>query len=458
MAERVRAGELSSEALVTAHLARIAEVNPHLNAIVRLRGDAALADAREADSARARGERRGPLHGVPITVKDSFDTAGLVSTAGTLGRKDHVPEADATVVSRLKAAGAIVLGKTNTPELTLAYEANNLIYGMTWNPHDLSRGTGGSSGGAAAIVAAWGSALDVGTDTAGSIRYPAHCCGVAGLKPTSGRVPRTGHVIGPAGLQQWLTSVGPIARRVEDLELAFTIMAGPDDVDPHIAPVPLAPSSGVRLEGLRAALFLDTPLARTAPAVRAAVERAAGWLAAEGAAIDEALLPEFERPFEFFPQLFGADGAEGLEHYLRWLGTTEYSPQLLGALHLNRPYRMSTTALGDLMIAIDTWRTRALAFMQRYDLVIGPVAADVAPPPVRNWTDSSVAWTPGVFSYLVPFNFTGQPAVVVPVGSVDGLPIGVQCVARVWREDVALRAAAALEHAADRARQPAAGT
>ncbi len=449
LATRVRTGALSSESLVAAHLARIAEVNPLLNAVVSLRGEAAMDDARSADRALAAGEVRGPLHGVPVTVKDSFDTAGLVSTAGTLGRRHYVPDADATAVHRLKAAGAIVLGKTNTPELTLAYEANNLIYGMTWNPHDLSRGTGGSSGGAAAIVAACGSPLDIGTDTAGSIRYPAHCCGVAGLKPTSGRVPRTGHIIGAGGLQQWLTAIGPLARRVEDLELAFGVMAGPDHVDPHIAPVPLSPSSEVRLEGRRAALFLDTPLAQTTPAVRGAVTRAAQWLAAEGVDVEEATLPEFERPFEFFPQLFGADGAEGLENYLRWLGTTEYSPQLLGALHLNRPYAMSSTALGDLMLAIDAWRTRALAFMQRYDLVVGPVAADVAPPPVQNWTDSSVAWTPGVFSYLVPFNFTGQPAVVVPVGTVSGLPIGVQCVARPWREDVALRAAAAIERAAD---------
>src|SRR6478752_2123537 len=154
LAESIRSGAMTSEAMVSAHLARIAEVNPDINAVVQVRADAALAEARAADRVLAEGATVGPLHGVPITVKDSFDTANLVTTAGTLGRKAFVPTADATIVRRLKAAGAIVLGKTNTPELTLAYEADNLVYGRTRNPYDLSRGTGGSSGGAAAIVAA----------------------------------------------------------------------------------------------------------------------------------------------------------------------------------------------------------------------------------------------------------------------------------------------------------------
>ena len=433
---------------MAAHLARIADVNPRINAVVQLRAEAALADARASDRARASGGSLGPLHGVPITVKDSFDTEGLVSTGGTLGRKGFVPTSDATIVKRLKAAGAIVLGKTNTPELTLAYEANNLIYGMTRNPYDLSRGTGGSSGGAAAIVAAWGSPLDVGSDTAGSIRFPAHCCGVAGLKPTSGRVPRTGHIIGPGGLQQWLTTIGPIARRVADLELALGIMSGPDEVDPHIVPVPLRASRDVDLRGVRAALFVDTALAKATPDVRDAVTRAAAALTRAGVVVEPATPPEFERPFAFFPQLFGADGAAGLEGFLAFLGTREVSPQVKGALSLMRPYAMSSAALGDLMLAIDQWRTQALAFMQRYDLIICPAAADVAPLPVADWNDPAVSWNAGIFPYLVPFNFTGAPSVVVRAGaSPAGLPIGVQCVARPWREDVALRAAAEIEAA-----------
>src|SRR5262245_45255957 len=197
LAAALRKGRLSSEAVTRAHLDRIAAVNPALNAVVRLRGDDALAEARAADGVPR--ERRGPLHGVPLTIKDSLDTAGIVTTAGTKGRAAFVPAEDATVVKRLRAAGAIVMGKTNTPDLTVGYETTNREYGRTSNPYDPERTSGGSSGGAAAIVASGGSPLEVGTDTGGSIRLPAHFCGVAGLKPTVGRVPRTGHIIDYAG-------------------------------------------------------------------------------------------------------------------------------------------------------------------------------------------------------------------------------------------------------------------
>src|SRR5262245_41161650 len=210
LAAALRDGRLSSEAVTRAHLDRIAAVNPKLNAVVQLRAEGALAEARAADAVPR--SKRGLLHGVPLTVKDSLDTAGIVTTAGTMGRAAFVPQEDATVVRRLRAAGAIVMGKTNTPDLTLGYETTNLVYGRTGNPYDPGRTSGGSSGGASAIVAAGGSPLEVGTDTGGSIRLPAHFCGVAGLKPTAGRVPRSGHVIDYAGASQFLTHVGPIAR------------------------------------------------------------------------------------------------------------------------------------------------------------------------------------------------------------------------------------------------------
>lgn len=162
---------------------------------MQLSEETAHAHASKADEALSRGDVLGPLHGVPFTVKDSFDTVGLVSTGGTKGRSGFIPCTDATVVSRLRAAGAVLLGKTNTSELTLSYETDNLIYGRTNNPYDLSRSSGGSSGGPASIVAARGSAFDIGSDYGGSLRYPAHCCGIATIKPTSGRVPRTGHIL-----------------------------------------------------------------------------------------------------------------------------------------------------------------------------------------------------------------------------------------------------------------------
>jgi len=240
LAKAIRAKEVSSQEVIHAYLERVEGVNPQLNAVVQLTADMARQHAREADKALARGEVRGPLHGVPMTVKDSLDTAGVITTAGTLGRASFVPAQDATVVARLRAAGAILLGKTNTPELTLSSETDNLVYGRTNNPYDPSLIPGGSSGGAAAIVAAGGSPFDLGSDTGGSIRQPAHFCGIAGIKPTSGRVPRTGHIISfDMGALDALTQIGPMARFVQDLALILPVIAGVDWRDPAVVPMPL---------------------------------------------------------------------------------------------------------------------------------------------------------------------------------------------------------------------------
>ena len=195
----------------------------------------------------------------PSPLKDSLDTRGIVTTGGTKGRAAYVPPEDATVVRRVRAAGAIVMGKTNTPDLTLAFETTNLVYGRTNNPFDLERTSGGSSGGAAAIVAAGGSPLDIGSDTGGSIRLPSHFCGIVGLKPTAGRVPRTGHIIDYRGVSECLTHIGPLARRVEDLALVLGVIAGPDGVDPHVVPAPLGDPGAVKVAGLRIAHFTRLP-------------------------------------------------------------------------------------------------------------------------------------------------------------------------------------------------------
>jgi amidase len=202
LANAIRRKQVSSEEVVRAFLERITHVNPKINAVVQLHAEEALADARVSDKESHAKQWRGPLHGVPCTIKDSFETKGMISTAGLKGRAAFIPDKDATAVARLRAAGAIVLGKTNTPELTLAFETNNLVYGRTNNPYNLDRTSGGSSGGAAAILAVSGSPFDLGTDTGGSIRLPSHFCGVAGMKPTQGRIPRTGHIISFDGPHQ----------------------------------------------------------------------------------------------------------------------------------------------------------------------------------------------------------------------------------------------------------------
>src|ERR1017187_3955016 len=214
LAAAIRTGKVSSETAVRAYLDRIDAVNPQLNAVVQLRREAAIAEARAAD--RVPREKRGLLHGVPFTIKDSLAPAGIISTGSTKGRASYIPPHDATVVARLRAAGAIVLGKTNTPDLTMAFETNNLVYGRTNNPFDVARTPGGSSGGAAAIVAAGGSPLDIGSDTGGSIRVPSHFCGIAGIKPTAGRGSRAGHIIDFTRPAESLTHIGPLARNVDD--------------------------------------------------------------------------------------------------------------------------------------------------------------------------------------------------------------------------------------------------
>jgi amidase len=215
IAKAIKEKEISSCEVVEFCLKHIEKVNPKINAVVCIDEEKALLEAKKADDELSKGHIRGPLHGVPMTIKDNLDTAGMVTTGGTKGRESFIPKVDATVVSRLREAGAILVGKTNTPELTLAYETDNLIYGRTNNPYDFSRTSGGSSGGASAILAAGGIPFDIGSDTGGSIRLPSHFCGTAGIRPTSGRVPRTGHIIPPGGTIDALTQIGPMSRMLK---------------------------------------------------------------------------------------------------------------------------------------------------------------------------------------------------------------------------------------------------
>jgi amidase len=312
--------EASSVEVVEACLARIAEVNPRLNAVVRLADDA-VDRARAADAAQARGDALGPLHGVPFTIKDSLDTAGVVTTAGTIGWAARVPDRDATVVARLRAAGAILLGKTNTPEFTWSDETDNDVYGRTSNPYDLERTPGGSSGGPGAIVAAGGSPFDIGSDTGDSIRQPAHVCGIAGLKPTSGRVPRTGHWPDYRGILESLTQLGPMARRVEDLELLLPIIAGPDGEDPHVAPVPLGDPGAVRVDGLRVVAFTDNGVRPATPATTAAVEAAAAAMGAAGSRIEWRVPPDTAEAWAAWDGLVRADGWAWLRRLITGAGT-----------------------------------------------------------------------------------------------------------------------------------------
>src|ERR1700690_1391024 len=280
MADLVRTRKISPTELLEAHIARIARVNPRLNAFVHLAFDQAREEAWKAETA-PRGRKgknsRGPLHGVLITIKSSIDVAGFPCECGSRIRKGNRAAADAPLVARLRAAGAIIIGNTNVPEFLMAYETDNLLYGRTKSLWDLDRTPGGSSGGEAAAIAAGCSAGGVGSDGGGSIRVPAHFSGICGLKPTPGRIPSTGHYPAAAGPFAQLGVVGPMARTVADVARLFSVMAGHDIGDPSSAPVPSRRWSGAEIRKLRIGYFEDdggaTPVTpETAAAVRTAPE------------------------------------------------------------------------------------------------------------------------------------------------------------------------------------------
>lgn len=444
LARAIRSKEVSSVEVVSAHIARIEAVNPRLNAVVHLCAESALARAREADAALARGDAVGPLHGVPMTLKDNLDTAGIVTTGGTRGRAAFVPARDATVVARMRAAGAILLGKTNTPELTLSYETDNLVHGRTNHPQDPSLTCGGSSGGAAAILAAGGSPMDIGSDTGGSIRVPSHYCGTAGLRPTSGRVSRAGHIIPPGGFIDWMTQIGPMARRVEDLGLILSIIAGEDDLDPAVVPAPLGSPGDVDVRSLRVAVHTDNGVAPPTADTVATVKAAAEALAGAGLAVTEARPPGVERTVPLFLGLTGADGGAGLEALLDAYGTTEPSPAVAALIAEMRAELVSTAQFNAMITELDALRTGMLSFMREYDVILCPVSATPALPHGSSYSEQGLA----NHSYAQTFNLTGWPAAVVRAGtSAEGLPIGVQIAARPWREHVALAAALRIERA-----------
>jgi len=443
IAQDIRDKKVSATEVLKAHLARIEVVNPALNAVVQLATDRARSEAKKADESLARGESLGPLHGVPFTLKDSIDTEGIITTGGTLGRANFVPDQDATVAARLRDAGAILMGKTNTPELTLAGETNNLVYGQTNNPFDVTRTTGGSSGGAGAIVATGGAPFDIGSDTGGSVRYPTHFCGIAGIKPNSGRVPRTGHIV-PYGMGavDSLTQNGPMARFVEDLSLLLPIISGPDWKDPYIVPMPLGDPASVNIAGLRVCVYTDNGIRTPTPETIAAVSAAAKALSDAGLAVTQDLPKVIAENPDISSNLSGSDGRAWTRRLLAKYGTTEMHPWL--ERRMAKATEVSGGEYSAMLEQVDAFRSDMLSFMENYDVIICPVAAFPALPHEASLEEENV---PGL-SYTGTYNITGWPAAVIRGGtSPDGLPIGVQVVSRPWREDVALAVSQHLETA-----------
>jgi Asp-tRNA(Asn)/Glu-tRNA(Gln) amidotransferase A subunit family amidase len=449
MAQLIRNKKLSAIELIDAHLAKIERLNPKLNAFVQVDADSVRREAQLAEQAVMNGREVGPLHGVPISAKSCIEVAGFRCEAGTRLRAGLTATQNAPLVSRLRAAGAIVLGVTNTPELLMAWETDNRLYGRTNSPWDLARTPGGSSGGEAAAIASGMSAGGVGSDGGGSIRVPAHFSGICGLKPTPGRIPSTGHFPPSGGPFALIGVVGPMARTVADLKLLFEIMQGPDDGDPCAAPVPARWPTESEVKSLRIGYFEDdgrTPVTRE---TRAAVQQAANALRNAGFQVEpfrpEGLEEVRELWKKFFvkvggmliaPMFHGREEDESavLHQFLEWSAA---EPELTGESLLHA------------WINRDAVRRKFLAHTEEYAILLCPTAAIPAfRHGERSWqiegktVDYLDAW-----SYTEWFNLLGNPAVVVPVGqSAEGLPIGVQLAGRPWQEEQVLAIADILEN------------
>ena len=441
--------------LVEAHLRQIERLDPKLNAFVIVRAEQAREEARLAEAAIQRGERLGPLHGVPVTVKDSFDLADYPTLCGSKFRIGHRAAHDATAIARLRAAGAIVLGKTNCPEFLWNYETDNYTTGRTNNPWDLERTAGGSSGGESAAIAAFCSAGGIGSDGGGSIRIPAHFCGIAGLKPTPGRVSAAGHfpvITHPGGL---LGVAGPMARTAQDVQLLFSALAGYDTQDPFSAPVPFRPPV---MDGLKVGLmerFYDVPVQ---PGMRDVVRRA-------GAALEGMRIPvEPFRPsgLERAPNLwwffFGRLPAPvvqktiaGREQDAHWT-STEF---LKAALKEAEPTAQEVLVN---LAARDHMRAALLRQMEEFPVLLLPACG------VAAWRHRERRWETGqkwigLFEAMMPetpFNLLGLPAAVIPYGrNEDGMPVGIQLVGQPYEEELILEVAVQLEQGRGRFPAPA---
>lgn len=445
LAAKIRARALSCEEAVGAAVARMRAVNPALNAVTRDTGDAALATARAYDAALARGADLGPLAGVPVTIKDNVDVKGEATPNGMPALKDMIAPDDSPVVTNLRDAGAIFIGRTNTPELSLRAFTDNPLFGLTKNPWDAKLNCGGSSGGAGSAVAAGIGALAHGNDIGGSLRYPAYNCGVATIRPTMGRVP----AFLPSAMAErppaaLLMSVqGPIARNVTDVRLGLEVMAKGDPRDPMYVPAPMRGPEPKR--PVRVALSFASPTPRPLhPAVRAALETAAAQLRDAGYAVEEATPPDLQRVPYLWIELMLTE----IELLQRAVVTQMASKDFLTWLDaLYRAGKVLDHAgyMKGLMERIAILRRWQL-FFEDYPLLLSPLSLD--PPFPVNHDIASPETSQAVIDslgYSVAMNLLGLPAGIVPVSLHEGAPIGVQLTATRFREDLCLDAMQAIE-------------
>lgn len=443
LAREIRDRRIGCLELLDFYLARAERHNPALNAIIAWQVDTARQRARDADAALAKGEVWGPLHGIPMTVKELFNVAGLPTTFGNPRWKDNIATSNAVVVDRLLQAGAIVYGKTNVPLMLMNSQSYNEVYGTTNNPWDLSRGPGGSSGGEAATLAAGLSALGAGSDIAGSLRNPAHYCGVYGHKPSWGLIPPRGHVLAGVVTPTDISVVGPMARHAEDLDLALRVLAGPDVLQQPAWRLELPPPRCRKLSDFRVAVWAKSPLCEIDSGVRERFDAAVAALARAGAVVDEDARPEIgdEEHHRLFMTLLRAATASRLSDAefaaQQAIAATVAAHDMSFRATLARGAALDHRAWG---IANEvrnklryTWRD----FFQRFDVLLAPVAATAAFPHDHN-PDRDQRLIP-VNGRMIPYgdqrfwaglaSLCYLPATAAPIGlTAEGLPVGLQII------------------------------
>jgi amidase len=478
LAQMIRDRQVSAVEVLDAYLAQIAKHNSKLNAICTLDEENARTRAKQADEALARGEIWGALHGVPVTIKDIFETAGLRTTAGYIPLKDYIPQQDATVVARLRSAGAVIMGKTNMAELAGDFQSTNSLFPRANNPWNLDYTPGGSSGGSAAAVAAGLSPLDLGNDIAGSVRQPAHFCGVYGLKPTDRRISTAGQIPEVPGMSvciRQMMTVGCFARSIEDLQLCFSLIAGTDDRRPDVPPVPLDIPAGKSLQTLKIAWIDQWAEVPVAAEIRSAMQAVRQMLVQANVQV------EYWRPKDFdLSQILYLYGrlaayinvyAQPIDRYnvrrsfiqiFRTATQGDRSLRKLGDFSRLLPELLNPSLKGyfEALTERDRFTAQFDAAFDDWDVWLTPVAATPAFSHCPAWSAvdiDGILYPHAVANgaYTMPFNLSGHPAVVIPIGYTrNGLPIGLQIVGKRWREMELLEIAQELDSIVGDFRQP----
>ncbi|HEX6229300.1 MAG TPA: amidase [Solirubrobacterales bacterium] len=443
----IEAKEASPVEVLEAHLKRVAELDPTLNAFLTVDRDGAREAARAAEKAVIDDRRLGPLHGVPVGVKDLEDTAGLRTTYGSSAYDDNVPAADSILVERLRASGAVIVGKTNTPAFGLLGETRNKLGDDARNPWDTTRTTGGSSGGSAAAVATGMVAFGTGTDSAGSITCPASMCGVFGIKPSHGRVP----MHPDAGDSLTFNDGGPLTRNVEDAALILSVLAGPDSRDPvSLREDPPDFGSALTEEptGLRIAYSPDLGHFAVDPEVREVTRAAAEVFAQLGDEVEE-VTPEVANPWESYSPIYLADARAGLEEFLA-AHEDDLFPETIEELAGSE--RITGAEVARAWHELHVFRRVMADFFDTYDLLLTPATAvtafPVGEPPEEIGSERVKRGWMGFMPFSIPWNMTGQPTASVPCGTdSEGIPVGLMMIARLGAESTLLRAAHSFERA-----------